>query len=184
MLDKLCEEASDLKGITLLYFDKQDSSIEQCCEELKNRIREEEKINRIRLLPSTSLAIGYYRNFIDQLLKCMSAPKRKFYIDGKVIEKEKCLSKVNVVIPPNVWEDWKVWEQMYAEENGLINASVESSSRPMAFMVDGEKWKQENVIEIFDIPQTMRVAFQAVDMTISGIVIFCSKQSRRRRPIL
>ena len=91
---------------------------------------------------------------------------------------------MNVVIPPNVWEDWKVWEQMYAEENGLINASVESSSRPMAFMVDGEKWKQENVIEIFDIPQTMRVAFQAVDMTISGIVIFCSKQSRRRRPIL
>lgn len=57
MLDGSCEASSDLKGITLLYFDNQDNSIEQCCEKLKMRIREEQKINRIQLLPSTSIVV-------------------------------------------------------------------------------------------------------------------------------
>lgn len=181
MLDESCEESSDLKGITLLYFDNQDNSIEQCCEKLKTRIREEQKINRIRLLPSTSLAIGYYYNFIDPLLKCMAEDEKKIYIyiEGKRIKiknikrkflftfkKEKFRFRVNVVIPSDVETDWKVWEQSYAEENGFKNAAVESKSRPMAFMVDVKKWKQEKVFEIIDVPQTLRVAFQAVEMTM------------------
>lgn len=165
MLDETCKAASDLDGITLFYFKNQDESIEQCCEELKVCIREEEKINRIRLLPSTSLAIGYYRNFIEQLLICMRT-KKEIYIGGESIGVEGHPFRVNVVIPSNVEEDWKKWEQLYAEEKGLRNASVESGSRPMAFMLDLKKLKQEGKIEIFDIPQTVRVAFQAVEMTM------------------
>ena len=68
LLDEKCKVASDLNGVTLFYFNSQRDSIEKCCEQLKSYIYEEEKINRIRLLPSTSLAIGYYRNFIEQLM--------------------------------------------------------------------------------------------------------------------
>ena len=181
MLEGTCEESSDLKGITLLYFDNQDNSIEQCCEKLKTRIREEQKINRIRLLPSASLAIGYYYNFINPLLKCMAEDEKKIYIyiEGKRIKiknikrksiftfkKEKFRFRVNVVIPSDVETDWKVWEQSYAEENGFKNAAVESKSRPMAFMLDENKWKKEKVFEIIDIPQTLSVAFQAVEMAM------------------
>jgi hypothetical protein len=73
---------------------------------------------------------------------------------------------VNIIIPCNDDEDWKIWEQMYAVENGWRSASIESASRPMAFMIDGSKLEREGKIDIIDIPQTLRVAFQAVDMTM------------------
>ena len=147
LLDEACGIASDLKGITLSYYADQMESIQQCCEELKRCIHEEEKINRIRLLPSTSLAI-------------------EILTDQERVKLESREVKVNIIIPGSVDEDWKIWEQMYAAENGWRSASIESESRPMAFMIDGSKLEREGKIDIIDIPQTLRVAFQAVDMTM------------------
>ena len=165
LLDEACGIASDLKGITLSYYADQMESIQQCCEELKRCIHEEEKINRIRLLPSTSLAIGYYRNFIEQLLICLRT-QTEILTDQERVKLESREVKVNIIIPGSVDEDWKIWEQMYAAENGWRSASIESESRPMAFMIDGSKLEREGKIDIIDIPQTLRVAFQAVDMTM------------------
>ena len=153
LLDEACGIASDLKGITLSYYADQMESIQQCCEELK------------RFLPSTSLAIGYYRNFIEQLLICLRT-QTEILTDQERVKLESREVKVNIIIPGSVDEDWKIWEQMYAAENGWRSASIESESRPMAFMIDGSKLEREGKIDIIDIPQTLRVAFQAVDMTM------------------
>ena len=58
--------ATDLLGITILRYAQPDDIISGCkriCEKMK----EEETINRIMLLPSTSLAISYYKNFLKPL---------------------------------------------------------------------------------------------------------------------
>ena len=165
MLDEKCKVASDLNGVTLFYYNSQRDSIEKCCEQLKSYIHEEEKINRIRLLPSTSLAIGYYRNFIEQLMNCLK-DRKEIYVGKEKIKLESQQIKLNIMIPGDVETDWKKWEQMYALEKGLKNAMIQSISRPMAFMLDPLKLEQENRIEIIDVPQTVRVAFQAVEMTM------------------
>ena len=54
---------------------------------------------------------------------------------------------MNIIIPCNDDEDWKIWEQMYAVENGWRSASIESASRPMAFMIDGSKLEREGKAE-------------------------------------
>ena len=48
---------------------------------------------------------------------------------------------------------------------------IESVSRPIVFMIDPAKPEQEGRIEIIDIPQTVGVAFQAVEMTMKHVVI-------------
>lgn len=165
MLDEKCRAASDLNGVTLFYYNDQEDSIERCCEQLKEYIREEERINRIRLLPSTSLAIGYYRNFIEQLMNCLQN-RKEIYIGEEKVELADHPITVNILIPGDVEADWKKWERMYAIEKGMKNAMIESVSRPIAFMIDPAKLEQEDRIEIIDIPQTVRVAFQAVEMTM------------------
>lgn len=170
MMDEKCKAASDLNGGTLFYYNDQEDSIERCCEQLKEYIREEERINRIRLLPSTSLAIGYYRNFIEQLMNCLQN-RKEIYIGEEKVELAEHPITVNILIPGDVETDWKKWERMYAIEKGLKNAMIESVSRPIAFMIDPAKPEQEGRIEIIDIPQTVGVAFQAVEMTMKHVVI-------------
>lgn len=41
MMDEKCKAASDLNGGTLFYYNDQEDSIERCCEQLKEYIREE-----------------------------------------------------------------------------------------------------------------------------------------------
>lgn len=165
ILDKKCKVASDLLGYTFFYYDGSPESVEKCCSQLKTAIREEDQINRIRLLPSTSLAIGYYRNFIEQLMNCI-LENRKIHIGEEEMKLKDYPVRMNVVIPPEIEFDWKKWEQLYAAENGLISAWIESGSRPLAFMIDPAKLEQEGEIGLIDVPQTMRVAFQAVEMTM------------------
>lgn len=165
ILDRKCKVASDLLGYTFFCYDNSPGSVEECCTELKKAIREEEQINRIQLLPSTSLAIGYYRNFIDPLMNGI-LNKRKIYIEGEETKFADYPVRVKVIIPSDVESDWKKWEQLYALENGLKSAWMESSSRPLAFMIDPVKLEQERRIEIIDVPQSVRVAFQAVEMTM------------------
>ena len=95
-------------GGTLFYYNDQEDSIERCCEQLKEYIREEERINRIRLLPSTSLAIGYYRNFIEQLMNCLQN-RKEIYIGEEKVELAEHPITVNILIPGDVETDWKKW---------------------------------------------------------------------------
>ena len=61
-----CKTATDLMGLTLLYYGDEKQA-EECCKDIKKKIEKEEKLSRITLLPSTSLAFGYYENFLNHL---------------------------------------------------------------------------------------------------------------------
>lgn len=97
--------------------------------------------------------------------------RKEIYIGEEKVELAEHPITVNILIPGDVETDWKKWERMYAIEKGLKNAMIESVSRPIAFMIDPVKLEQEGRIEIIDIPQTVGVAFQAVEMTMKHVVI-------------
>ncbi|MFD0892456.1 nucleotide-binding protein [Luteolibacter ambystomatis] len=86
---------SDLSGITLPFFktakntgflskfrgnletlrEKQKQSISQICESIANHIKEREKIYEFGFLPSTSLAYGYFNNFIEKAVTSLMESK-------------------------------------------------------------------------------------------------------------
>lgn len=161
VVDKRVKIPSDLLGITLFqYSDEQ--SLRQTCRQAREVFIEETRVNRIQLLPSTSLAIGYYSNFIKQIVASLSSGADIITSRGPLPYRLGGYS-IDVVIPQNTETDWRAWDEEYAHKNGLIRLTIQGSTRPIgvkAASFDGS----DGQLRLVDIPHTLSVAFEAVEM--------------------
>lgn len=165
LVDENCKIASDLQGITLKIY----SSIEdvsECCKEILDYIDKENKLNRIQLLPSTSLAIGYFENFL------VEASKTLFKTNELVVGNEKYnLKKYNksikVCIPGTLEPDWKTQADIFSSKYKLHKVVLDGDFRSIGVMIDTKSLQEKNEVAVIDFPQTIRAAFKTVDL-ISG----------------
>lgn len=161
LVHKNCKVASDLFGISLMSYEK-DEDVKKCCEKLKKQIVVEEQLGRITLLPSTSLAYGYYDNFLREVCRAIenvesvSVGDRVYQL---VSVKEK---RVDIVFPPTVAEDWKDWSTLYQKENELKKAVLKCEPRNFSVCID-EKSLINGELRIIDIPHTLRASFYCVE---------------------
>lgn len=164
MIHENCKIASDLMGLTLLYFSDNKKSITKCCDQIRVALQQERQKNRIQLLPSTSLAVGYYYNFLQNLSQTLSIENRE--------EIEKQLSchikkiELEILIPNNLDVDWKSWASAYYQEVDAKSCELKGSLRTIGVLVDKNKLLQENVLHIWDVPQTLRASFVAVNLVL------------------
>lgn len=164
MIHENCKIASDLMGLTLLYFSDNKKSITKCCDQIRAALQQERQKNRIQLLPSTSLAVGYYYNFLQNLSQTLSIENRE--------EIEKQLSchikkiELEILIPNNLDVDWKSWASAYYQEVDAKSCELKGSLRTIGVLVDKNKLLQENVLHIWDVPQTLRASFVAVNLVL------------------
>ncbi|MGE9942075.1 STING domain-containing protein [Bariatricus sp. SGI.161] len=164
IIDKRCSVATDLSGITLLYYaDENDVAV--CCEQIKNQIEQEEKISRIQLLPSTSLAIGYYENFLKQVCQAIYTLE-VVEIEGIKYNVKDTFKRLHMVLPSDTLMDWKSWAEVYYRESRLENIEVMLPLRYVGLKINVEKLKRENELHIIDVPQTLRSSFKAVDLVL------------------
>lgn len=144
-----CGIASDLYGITVLRFRGQ-KGVEACCRQLKEKLQEEREISRISLLPSTSLAIGYFENFLKRLCRQLESKAAK--------------ATVEIVIPDTVKENWVSWSQIYYKRRNAKKFLVSESGREIPVYIDKDLYEKQGDIYIIDIPLTLCSAFEAVNM--------------------
>lgn len=162
LFDRECKIASDLNGITaLLYKDK--AELKECCEELKEKIRKEEKLSRIQYLPSTSLAIGYFENFLKPVSYALSNLE-KLKMDKKMVFVKDWEKVLEVTIPDNVVQDWLGIGIMFYKEHYTREITLDGEPRGVDVHLDYEAFSNENKIRLLDVPQTVRAAFRAVDL--------------------
>ena len=163
-IDKSTQVASDLMGITLLFYACEEDVLNGC-DQIKKKIQEEEKISRVGFLPSTSLAIGYYENFLRQVGEALFDIK-SIKIEGEEYNVQLNKKKVYVVIPENVEEDWQSWAKEFYSSNCYLKAEIIGELRSLNVMIDYNAFNTKKELRIYDVPQTMRSAFYAVDMVI------------------
>lgn len=161
LIHKDCTIASDLHGITLLpYSNKKD--ILGSCEQINSKIQEENKINRISLLPSTSLALGYYENFLIK-----SAPAlfdiKEIEVDGNVHDVEMLPKSLEIIIP-DCDADLQSWAEIYYKQNHAEKIYLDCKLRKMGVLLDRQTLLHKNEVRLIDVPQPLRIAFEAVDM--------------------
>lgn len=160
LIHEKCKVASDLFGITLKRYRKKTDVI-NFCEELKKQIKVEESLGRITLLPSTSLAYGYYDNFLRGACRAieeadkLQVGEKEYDVSGM----KKCLE---VVFPDTITEDWKDWSSLYNKERGLEAASLKCVPRNFSVFVD-VKLLETNELHVVDVPQTLRSAFFCIE---------------------
>ena len=104
LIDEECTIASDLLGITVLHYsDKR--SVKNCCVQIKQKIKEESQLNRIQLLPSTSLAVLPDLSTIE--------------VCGQLHSVKNFAQSLEVVIPDTVDTDWALWAVSYKKKYQL-----------------------------------------------------------------
>lgn len=173
IIDESCSIASDFCGLTTLYYSSV-SDIENCCIVLKNKIAEENKINRIKLLPSTSLAIGYFENFLKAIGRALFELKT-INVDGHTYNVEHYPKNIKIVIPDNIDEDWQTWAELFYRRNNTKKIILESKLRKFGVLLDYKVLINEKRIQIFDVPQTIKSAFQSVDLFVGKDYIGSTK---------
>lgn len=165
LVDKECKVASDLFGITLfMYADKED--IKNNCESIIKLINNESKVNRVQLLPSTSLAIGYYENFIEPASSIIFS-QEKITVGKKDYNIKGYSRKLKVCVPAHLDADFRTQAEVFFKEKNYQKAELNASLRKIGLVVDIEALKKKQEVILFDCPQTLRAAFKAVELAFA-----------------
>lgn len=160
LIHKNCKVASDLLGITLETY-KTKKDLQKCCKNLQKRIKEEEKISRIALLPSTGLAFGYYDNFVRQA--CLALENAKTVaVEGQEYDVASMKKELDIIFPNTIVQDWKDWAALYYKEKGFQRATLKCDPRDFTVYIDGNDLINGR-LRVIDIPQTLRASFYCVD---------------------
>lgn len=162
IIDKECKIASDLSGITVCKYG--DITVEKCCEIISTKIDEENQVSRIGLLPSVSLAIGYYRNFICKVCKEIYN-MQNIVIDNKAYDVSTYDKHLNIIIPRTTYTDWESEWLMYCTENNFADSKITCELRSFGVKCSHEELRGKK-LDFFDIPLTMKSSFETVDFVI------------------
>lgn len=152
--------ASDLFGITLLSYNCPED-ITKGCQQIKAKIEEEEKINRINLLPSTSLALDYYENYLKPLGSQLPT-LTQFKVGTATYPVQK--QSLQIIIPPDCNTDWKMWAIEFYNANKCHDTEICGNPRNFSVKFDSSALSNEKELRILDVPQILRASFDAVEM--------------------
>lgn len=162
VLHKSVTVASDLMGITLLHY-KNNKDVERICGQIRQKITAEEKLSRISFLPSTSLAIGYFYNFLVQVADVL-CNLETVEIAGKTYPVKDDGKRIDVIIPESVEIDWQSFAKEFYRVNHGVNLDISGTTRKLEVKIDFEALSTKQELKILEVPQTMRSAFYAVEL--------------------
>ena len=123
LIQEGCQIASDLLGVNVVFFDKMQDLSKKILT-ITEKIQKEQKVARISLLPSTSLAVGYFENFlkpVSQAIQKLDA----VCIAGKKYDVKNSAKRLEVAIPAKVSEDLRMWSE-YVYENHAVEKVTET----------------------------------------------------------
>jgi Predicted nucleotide-binding protein containing TIR-like domain len=171
------EMFTDWDGITTAEFRPRDNlvaAVGAAC----NRIREEmavaEKLQNFTMLPSTSLAIGYYNNFLKKVFEAFEFTD-KFQIverDDKGNEIERTVlditnrhPTIHVMLPQDLGE--LEADSLKDRTAGYKQIRVSNKFRSFPFYIEGDPDDIQNNPTLFDVPTTMLSSHIAIKKIFS-----------------
>lgn len=171
VLEEGVELFSDWSGIEVAKFRKRDNlvaAVGNACSRIREEMEVAERLQHFTLLPSTSLAIGYYNNFLRRVFEAFEHSDKIKIIEkdaaGKKISETECdiinrYPTIEVQIPQNLVElDQDSFKRRAA---GLKQIVVETKIRPFPFYIEGD-FVNGKEFKLFDIPTTMFASYLAI----------------------
>ena len=138
---------------------------------------EKEKLIKLGLVPSISLAIGYYENFLQdsiyEMLKLEKITVKEKEYDVSLYKKE-----FQILLPKDVSSDWKTLTEDFYKKKEYIKFSLEGM-REFGVILDYKALVRRHVLRFVDIPQTLISSFKAVEFVAKN-----NNQSINRQDIV
>lgn len=162
MSDESVDILSDYTGINISLFKKEDEeSITDACRKIERAMLRAIEKTEIQLLPSTSLAIGYFENFLkkidDELLM-----GNEVDIDGETVAYDDY--QFVIYIPESISELAKT--NLPRLTRHYKKVTVQTRFRPFPFYVQG-KIDESSTLTFYDIPTTLLSSRKAIRKLIS-----------------
>lgn len=150
---------SDFKGMYMAHFDRgDDASIAAACSEYAAHMAEHYRLGHFSLYPTTALALGYYKNFLDELVD--SAEKADPLVIGGVTYSD---FKVKVVMPVDLNGRIREKSDLFYKRHGLIQDSLKTKYRKHNtwFQLDPTK---APIAVLYDMPSTLTGIDDAIEI--------------------
>jgi hypothetical protein len=152
---------SDFNGIFMPRFDRKSAlSISIACKEFEEKITEHYALGHLSLYPTTALAIGYYRNFVNGLVQSI-VEAQPLVIDGI----EYTDFRINLVMPTDLKGSIREKAAHFYKRNGFIENTMNTKYRkhPAWFRVDP---KTAPTAILYDMPSTLTGIDDAIEMIL------------------
>lgn len=158
-----CKLPTDLLGYTTPRFNRKfkEDQWEELCNSISSNIIQQFHISQIQLLPSTSLAIGYFNSFLSKVSKCI------FDTDGCFLNKSNIHAKkvlLKILIPNDLSDDIGAKAQVFYKNNNFSPDEIGDSKRP--FPIRYFKSESDETILIVDIPTTLSAIRPSINLLI------------------
>ncbi len=170
--DQECKLASDLSGDNIIiYKTNKNGSINNINYKLKpmlDKIYETEKIQNIALLPTTSLALNYFHNFIEPISQRLNSMTTIEY-KGKNYHLYEEQKRIYVVIPNLLTPNIRNYASSYNSEKKFIGIKVpapDGFNRDI-FVNGWESDLEKGKFQIYDIPTILESALRTVDYVMA-----------------
>ena len=169
---------SDLAGITRLQVTRTDdenqfaSDLGAECVRLETAIARGQKNLELSLLPSTSLAIGYFSNFVLQVCKTL-ATKADLPVGNVTHDCRNDSYDFHIVLPDKGIDSGHEGFKKFTRTRKLteIQLQSESSPRRFPFFVDSELYQDPETgktrVRLYDCPTTLLSAREAIQFALS-----------------
>lgn len=161
LVEQGVDKPSDFSGIFMPEFKKGDIiSIKERCLEVGPKIIESYNTGHLSLYPTTALAIGYFKNFVADLVASIQIAKH-IEIDGIKFND----FKLKVVIPYNLKGRVKEKASLFYKRHGFTENSLETPFRrhPLWFQLDS---KTAPIAVMYDMPSTLTGIDDAIEMKL------------------
>ena len=170
----ICDESvkvpSDYSGIAIAKYKYQDdleSALKEPCNLVRKRISELSNRSEISFLPSTSLAIGYYENFVKKVNNTLDISE-EIKIEGKKVN---CKSFTLTILIPSRLSDISpinLNKTVKGLNKNIKSVSVRTPYRDFPFFIKAvDTFGSDCALELFDLPATLLASKKAINVILA-----------------
>lgn len=133
-----------------------------------NRIRQalenQRNLSYITPLPSTVLAVTYYKNFLNPM--CDTLLRSDIVVEGTVkpLHPGKDGFTVTVAIPKSLDMASRAGQEQYKRKNQLDHFTIDNETRPFPFFISLKRSKEG--LLFYDVPTTLRGCSEAIRLLL------------------
>lgn len=180
--EKGCKLPSDLNGYTTPRFEKSfpDDEWKNVTDNILSNMKSRFLKSEIQVLPSTSLAIGYFNSFLARISEHISKVQGSVLNNSKLEHEE---VKLNILIPNELSDNIGADAFVYYKSKGYEPDEVGDPDRP--FPIKFYKNESDSSLTIIDIPTTLNAIRPSINLIIpdSGLGEDMDKNKIERREL-
>lgn len=152
---------SDFNGIYMPRFDRaNENTIIAACNAYKDKIEEHYQLGHLSLYPTTALAIGYYKNFIADLVESVQIAE-KLDLNGVLYTD----FKLKVVIPSDLKGMIREKAAIFYKRNGFLANEIKAKFRKHHLWFQFDPKNAPTAI-MYDMPSTLTGIDDAIELIL------------------